>query len=70
MRPKVLIEFSGEREGGRERVCVSVCVCECVRVFNFKHHSIYLVVVRIELGTFGCEAKSFNPLAIFLVVRV
>ena len=50
--------------------CVSVCVCECVRVFNFKHHSIYLVVVRIELGTFGCEAKSFNPLAIFLVVRV
>ena len=50
--------------------CVCVCVCECVRVFNFKHHSIYLVVVRIELGTFGCEAKSFNPLAIFLVVRV
>ena len=35
-----------------------------------QHHLIYLVVVRIELGTFECEAKSFNPSAIVLGVRV
>ena len=26
--------------------------------------------MRIEHGTFGCEAKSFNPSAIFFVMRV